>query len=62
LLSGEAMKIKEDGPRQMMKDEKAYGCIVFMNVKILIGKKSGIMSPNLFTLFITLTYEVLQHI
>jgi hypothetical protein len=41
------MKIKEDGPRQMMKDEKAYGCIVCMNVKILIGKMSVIIPPNL---------------
>jgi hypothetical protein len=33
LLSGEAMKIKEEGPREMMKAEKAYDCIVCMNVK-----------------------------
>jgi hypothetical protein len=28
LLSREAMKIQEDRPRQMMKDERMYDCIV----------------------------------
>jgi hypothetical protein len=28
LLSREAMKIQEDRPRQMMKDERMYECIV----------------------------------
>jgi hypothetical protein len=28
LISGEAMKIQDDGPRQMMKDERMYDCTV----------------------------------
>ncbi len=28
LLSGEAMKIQEEGPRQMIQDELMYDCIV----------------------------------
>jgi hypothetical protein len=52
LLSGEAMKIQEDGPRQMMKDERIYDCIVRMNVKIISVKKSGIIHQ---------TFEVSLH-
>ncbi len=33
LLSGEAMRIQEDGPRQIMKDERMFDGIVRMNVK-----------------------------
>ncbi len=44
LLSEEAMRIQEDRPRRMVKDELMYDCTV---LKLINIKKSGMMPTNL---------------
>jgi hypothetical protein len=46
LLSEEAMRIKEDNPQRMVKNEWIYDCVL----KIINRKKSG-MGPPIFCIF-----------